>query len=264
MSDMPSKVTLRQFLILVKGLDLEGLVAVIRGRALDTLDFPSLLTLLSQGKSLVRWGDGETANLRNKSTWLQPKDTNLAKDLEELLDFAITSKELIFCAPHDALQHSIFSSKEWNQEKLKTLLTSRILFNLPRYRSLIERKSATSTLWYSNFDKLPELLNVIKITEKDVFFVSNRDSKLLKSKARSYKLHLIPSRAAYLTKGEIEGSFEKWISDVRTPIVIHSGGPTLKALSPKIMQHCQTIDIGHGMLFHATGKQLMEWDVNRE
>jgi hypothetical protein len=61
---------------------------------------------LSSGKTLIRWGDGETALARNKDIWFQSSNSFISKQLE---NFWIDGKEdIVFSLPRSPIEGTIF------------------------------------------------------------------------------------------------------------------------------------------------------------
>ena len=83
-----------------------GMLRVFFGSKLNYFKLSEVIEQLRSGKTLIRWGDGETALARNKDIWYQPSNSSISKHLN---NFWIDGKEnIIFSLPRYSIEGTIF------------------------------------------------------------------------------------------------------------------------------------------------------------
>lgn len=241
-----------------------GLCRFIFGSNPAVISNSELMEGLISGKSFVRWGDGETANLRGKSTWHQSGDPKLSQKLSELIDYCSNSEHVIFGVNFQAIQHSILNRKKWQWSGFRILFSSRVLFNQWKFRKLINSPLADALFWYNHSEQLVNNLDLIIPKNRPILVVSSNSDKLSILRSwNSITLIEISPRDAFRDFQSMVDQVNVWLDTLKDPnngIIILSGGSASKILVPKFSHFCQVIDIGSGFAFAYEGKKVMDWD----
>ncbi len=263
-SIMPTNPTPLKGLLMLLQLTPLGLYKFIFGSSAQKMDDSELLDKLIEGKSFVRWGDGETANLREKSTWHQSGDKELSRKLAELIDFCSMSQDVIFGINFQTIRESLFNKHAWDKGNRNRLLTSRALFNQKRFNCLFNSGIADALYFYNNYKLLPHLMSLIASFERPILVI-NSDSKVLSVLKDWNRIEFIgiKPRDAFKQYDEIERRVETWLDslpDQKEGLLLLSGGSATKVLVTRFSKVCQIIDIGSGFSFAKDGDMVMDWD----
>jgi hypothetical protein len=246
-------------------LDLQGWSRMIRGLHLRCLGIDEVKKHLAEGYSLIRWGDGETANLRGKTTWHQTGSPELAKLLNQMLRFlSSTERRILFGIPSIALEGLILkpSSTAWSQRK--QLWSSRVLFNLREFRVLTEDKVFDSGVFYSQFSRIPEILNALNTDTRDVLYISSSPAPVLEEYCAHLSYVAIPKRDAFAEIENVKIKTLAWLSSSKShPLILFSGGSAVKALCPELIEKSQVVDLGSGVRFLESNRVVLDWEAGR-
>lgn len=233
---------------------------LILGPKLKFLNLNELKKELVLGKSLVRWGDGETAIARGKSISYQSASSNLQLILKNILKK--TDNNTVYGISW--AYNSRIWDKRWNKKSVKVLLSTRIFwcanFNPSKNSNYVE-----TTIFYDLGNKFPIFLNEI----------SKNKSILLLASDKNY-LKVCPSRTKYVECRPKDSfhDFERIISEIdgwkksaydKRLIVFCALGPTTKAIWSHYIgqKRIQVVDIGHGFSFYLNGENGFAWNSNK-
>jgi len=243
-------------------LDLPGILFFLLGRKPELLEDHQVIEMLSSRNHFIRWGDGETANLRTKSSWHQMGDPKLAEKLKELLDYCDDATNVILGVPSSAIESRVILNSDWPLWKLRILSSTRVLMNLKKMRRKDKTTIADAEFWYRNFLNLNLILQTVIDSNKAVLLISGdgEHAKLLNWIA-DLEHFIIPSRDAFDQYQEIENFVSDWVNKKfeKKPIILLAGGSTSKVLLPKFGEYAQFIDVGSGLAYLLKGKIQRDW-----
>ena len=243
-------------------LDIRNIYGFIFGWKRDYLSFDNLCDQLKNGKSFIRWGDGETANLRGKSTWHQLGNLQLSESLKRLIEYIQNNEDIVvFGIPKRAIEGSLLCRSEWPTWLLKILWSTRILFNSRGFRALALRKVADAEIWYTNFKLLPWVFSeVLKIENRDVGLVCSNNFEKLFGETQSFKHFEILPRNAFDDYSVLREKVKNWTFECsNSPILFLAGGSASKLLISENFPSLQIIDIGSGLKALDHGKITRDW-----
>lgn len=255
------KVTLASGIRWFFKLDFKGFKNFFLGENPQYVGNPEVYEYLATGYSIIRWGDGETANLRGKSTWHQESSAELSQRLEAVLQLALKKPEIMIGPSEGILEGRFLDTRSYAWSYRRNCWSTRVLFNLPKFRGLMQRRAFDASWFYKNFTQIPEVFRVLKITERDVLFVSSNSSKFLEKECPALHFLQIDSRNAFRRYPSLEDAVERWLTEhSRDPLVVIAGGSTSKVLISRFHPHAQFVDIGSGMRFLDEGIITYDWD----
>jgi len=261
---MPTNPTPLRGLKLLLTLRPLGLYKFIFGSHAQKMEDSRLITNLIEGKSFVRWGDGETANLREKSTWHQSGNLELSRKLSELIDFCSNSQDVIFGVNFQTIRASLFNRHAWDRGNRNRLLSSRALFNQNRFNRLFKSGVADALYFYYNYETLRHFMSLVASFDRPILVINSDPRVLTVLKDWSAVQFIgIEPRNAFNQYEEIERSVEAWvasISGLRRGLLLLSGGSATKVLVTRFSKVCQIIDVGSGFSFAKEGEIVMDWD----
>lgn len=251
----------------ISQLDSKGLWYLFVGREINELDDQQVIAELKNGKSFIRWGDGETANLRGKSSWHQQGDSELGYELLLCLDYMLSVDRLVLGLPLVAIKDSITNRTSWPVWKIKVLLATRILLNTEKFRSIPRNRISDAEIWYRTYEEIPNILKTIGIENRPVLLISGDPGHHNAIKAICKVDFLsINSINAFGQYREIKMSAVEWCFNHRTkrPIVLLAAGSAGKLLVMHLHPIAQIIDIGSGLSALASGVFERDWIVDPE
>lgn len=229
---------------------------VFFGNKLNYFELNEVIKQLKLGKSLIRWGDGETALARNKDIWFQSSNSVLAIQLN---NFWINQHdEIVFSLPRKAIEKNIFQYLIRRHDFWKEF-SSRVYFASKNYQ-IRSRKFSESHIWYQNFEVLiPALVEIIK--SKPVLLIASDIDifKHLKNTFSKIDFIQIPKKEIFSEKNLISDKIDKWVdknSDNGKPVILLAAGPIGKLLAYDKNRSAQFIDIGYGFAFEL-GKEII-------
>ena len=243
-------------------LDLKGLWFLIVGRTTNELSDQALVKKLEDGLSFIRWGDGETANLRGKSSWHQGANSSLSMELSHALDYMQNDAKLILGLPLVAIKGNLLRQTAWPFWKIKILLATRVLLNTKNIRTIPEDKISDAEFWYRNFSSILKILLSLEIKHRPVLLISGNESHL-DALASICNVHFyqIPAVNAFAQYEEIQNFTVRWCDDriTQRPIVLLAAGSVGKLLIMHLTSRVQVIDIGSGLSALLSGKIERDW-----
>ena len=243
-------------------LDLQGWSRMVGGLRPKCLAIEEIKTFLAEGYSLLRWGDGETANLREKTTWHQTSDPDLAKLLNQLLqDLTSTKKRVLFGLPLNSLQGSLLNPRSFAWSHRKQLWSSRVLFNLKRFRDLTNGHVFDSGIFYNQYSAIPGILKSLNTHARNILYISSTDAPVLKDHCLHLSHLAIPKKDAFTDLERIRTEALSWLSASGSdPLILFSGGSTVKALFLELVERCQVVDLGSGVRFLESSRITLDWE----
>ena len=242
-----------------------GLYRFVFGSNAQMISDSEVLSRLIRGDNFIRWGDGETANLRGKSTWHQTGNEELSRKLSQLLDYCSEGDEILFGINFQAIRNSLFNRTIWNFGILQhLLLSSRALFNHRRFYPYFKHGIADALFFYHHSKDLPDYLRLIAPFERPILVITSNPEalSLLKDWSAVSFIEISPRNAfdGYL---KMVHSAENWIQSLSIPkdgLILLAGGSTSKILILEFSKQCQVIDIGSGFAFAKQDNWVMDWD----
>lgn len=242
-------------------LDARGFLGFFRGHSIQTMTFDELISALRRGMSLVRWGDGETANLRGKDTWHQQADGQLSKMLDQLLLGIYRSEKLVLGVPVSVVENSFLTLVIHQVRLLKIIWSTRVLLNCKLMRKLNPSRLVDSHIFLQQPERVSELLSNLDLGNRDAIYVSSVPSNLMASFSLRLSHLIIPPRNAYSQVEMVRQKLANWLKSAEKPIIFFSAGSAVKVLVLELVHRCQIIDLGSGLRFLDTGAQKYEWDL---
>ena len=213
------------------------------------------LAELKAGKSLYRWGDGETAIARGKDISYQKFDPLLSEKLIELSK--IDSRELIHGISW--AYNSKIWDKTWNLRLFKILFSTRIWW-LVNHKTLPTNQYVETTIWYKFYQKLPAVIKII--AESNPIALVTSSPEYMQYLPENSKLILAPAIDAFDEYQMLHDEVANWVSGFKTgtkPVLLVAVGPTSKAFVLDFYAQVRVIDVGHGLSFHHRGFGKYAW-----
>lgn len=251
----------------ISQLDSKGLWFLVVGREINKLEDQQVVNELKSGKSFIRWGDGETANLRGKSSWHQLGDSQLSQELDLCLDYILDVDNLVLGLPLIAIKDSMTNRSSWPFWKIKVLLATRVLLNTEKFRGIPKNKISDAEIWYRKYEEIPNILESLGIENRPVLLISGDPSHhdAIKAICNADFLPINPINA-FEQYREIQTSAMEWCKghSSERPIVLLAAGSVGKLLVMHIHPSAQVIDIGSGLSALATGIFERDWIIDPE
>lgn len=209
----------------------------------------TLNELISTGKSLIRYGDGEFNIILGEDISYQEFNIKLQKELKELL--LLHDENLMVGIPNafaDLSQHTDEAQKFWREYMIfnRRFLYKFIDFTRTYYDSFISR------LYIGSLKRKDHLRLFNKVKEiwknKDIVFIEGKFSRLgynndLFSNAKSIKRIICPAKNAYSVIDKIINNAQKLPANT---LFILALGPTATILGYKLHQlGYRALDLGH-------------------
>jgi hypothetical protein len=248
-------------------LDHKGFWSLIVGRTVTELNDDEVVESLKLGRSFIRWGDGETANLRGKSSWHQSGDTYLSDELARFLDYIRGADHLILGLPFVAIKGSLFNTSIWPLWKIKVLLSTRVLLNSNRIQSIPSSRVADAEIWYRIFLEIPSILLSIGVKYRPVLLVSgndaHRDAIAAICNADYFEIRSLNAFEQY---EEIHQFTFDWATShiAERPIILLAAGSVGKLLVMHLPTEVQVVDIGSGLSALLEGRIERDWIIHPE
>lgn len=243
-------------------LDLPGIFFFLLGRKPELLEDHQVIEMLRNRNHFIRWGDGETANLRTKSSWHQVGDPRLAEKLRDLLAYCDDSSNVILGIPISAIESRVILNSDWPLWKLRILSSTRVLMNLKKLRRKDKETIADAEFWYRHFLDMNLILGNFIDSKKAVLLISgDTEHARLLNWIADLEHYIIPSRDAFDQYQDMEKFVSVWISRKfeKELVVLLAGGSTSKVLLPKFGEYAQFIDVGSGLAYLLKGKIQRDW-----
>lgn len=203
-----------------------------------------VLEEILQGKSLLRWGDGEIQLVHSQSIHYQDSDFELSAEIMKNI-FRQDSKFIVICSPNKYVCMSIYQL--FKLKKLKIWLYSRYYFI--KYFYLKNKKTGDafgfreesgiqySDIFYNNYFN-GKVIHIISSNPDDkLWFSSNYN-------LNSVNHFRVPPVNSFSYKDSIIGYIDKEVND--SDIVLSSAGPVSKVIVQAVIKNkAQLIDTGH-------------------
>lgn len=241
-------------------LDFRGWLGFVLGVRTLEMTFENFIDNIKAGRSLIRWGDGETANLRIKRNWHQQGHPELSTRLYSLLEMVSQEPEILFGLPLKSLENIFVSRRDFFWPNRKQLWSTRALFNQRYYRSILKIPRIDAELFYRDPGLIPLIMKAIDAPRRDVLFISSKPSPTLVKIVPDIDFLKIPEKDAFATVHDIERKTKKWLNNCRRPVILFAGGSVLKAFCATLVGQCQIIDLGSGVRFLEPGERHMDWE----
>lgn len=210
---------------------------------------------IKDGKSFIRFGDGEVMILTGRDVYFQPTSPSLAKTFSEIINNYRTESEYIIGAPTNKipqLESSLTPVERRVWRLYRTVFSLRFPLNV---------KYAPLTFFYVG-GRFKELIEPI-IRRRHVICVSN--AKVLDEAFRYYATKTFnqvtfietPAQDSFTMQTKIMSALDESLAKKTnlSPIILFAAGPASKAWSYHYTkQGIQCLDIGHGMQLIAHNK----------
>lgn len=203
--------------------------------------------LIKEKKSFIRFGDGEFDILEGKGIHYQKYNKNLAKDLNQILEYYINN--------HNDAKYIVGMPTFFLNKNGSFMLKSRLLLSCWSHTRYYFKKHCDYECKYGNsfifskgneekYEKLWKETNVSR-----AIFVHN-NKKYASDFEKKYKIQTvwieIPDHDSYDNFENIYGDIINSIKDKRNSIILISAGPCGKVLTYKLANEgCWAIDTGH-------------------
>lgn len=209
-----------------------------------------LITTISKGKSLIRFGDGEALIMTGRDIYYQPTSKKLNKIFRKIIAHYDEQAPFVLCLPTVELSETSASLKA--RERYRIWRLFRVFFPL-RMRNDLAYGDYVTFYRGQAFEKV--LSPYIK--DKHLICVANTKTldetlqELLTQKSKQASFVFAPSVNAYQAeekiKADIDLALQKTKPDTK-PLILLAIGPASKALAFEYCQQgIQSLDIGHGM-----------------
>lgn len=205
-----------------------------------------VITEIKKGKSIIRFGDGETALILGQSIHFQKYNKYLAKNLEDIVTNYNNNSSYILCVAERYIQAS---NKELLQKNLfKCWVTSKAYFNHYFNKNA---KYGDAHMFYINGFFENCIAPIIK--NKKIIFIT-KESDILAKQPIIDKVFLntvwitTPEKDSYDEFDSILESVMSKVEKKEDTVVVISTGPMGKVLAYMLSNMgIQSIDIGHGV-----------------
>jgi len=223
-----------------------GLYRVFFGSKLNYFSLKEVIGHLKSGKTLIRWGDGETALARNKDIWFQSSNLVISKQLNRF--WFNDNENIVFSLPRSPIEGTIFKYLSQRGNFYKEF-SSRVYFS-KKYFEIKHRVFADTYIWYDNYAMLKPALIELSNDKKTLLVASDAD---IFNNLQSYILGVdflqIPKKEIFNEKDSLVAKVETWINTNQgtgKPLILLAAGPIGKLIACEMHKYAQFIDIGHG------------------
>jgi hypothetical protein len=223
-----------------------GLYRVFFGSKLNYFSLKEVIGHLKSGKTLIRWGDGETALARNKDIWFQSSNLVISKQLNGF--WFNDNENIVFSLPRSPIEGTIFKYLSQRGNFYKEFST-RVYFS-KKYFEIKHRVFADTYIWYDNYAMLKPALIELSNDKKTLLVASDPD---IFNNLQSYILGVdflqIPKKEIFNEKDSLVAKLETWINTNQgtgKPLILLAAGPIGKLIACEMHKYAQFIDIGHG------------------
>lgn len=224
------------------------LIASTKPTPVTELSTTDVIQAIRDGKSFIRFGDGEAMILTGRDVYFQPTNPALARAFSEIIKNYQTASKYIIGAPTNKIP---LSELELTPVERRVWRLYRTLFPL---RFPLDVKYAPLTFFYVG-GRFKELIEPI-IKLRHVICVSN--AKVLDEAFRDYATTIFtkatfietPAYNSFVNQAEILQAIDEAIAKEAelSPIILFAAGPASKAWAYHYTnQGVQCLDIGHGM-----------------
>jgi hypothetical protein len=250
-----------QLLFWISTISAQGVIPFFRGWSISEVSDEEIVKNLSLGHSMIRWGDGETANLRLKSTFHQKSSSELSRELNYLLDQVLSNSSLMFGLPILGLQYPIVGNKNFSYSLLKIYFSTRVLFNQRRFLQFKKFPVIDQMFWYKNYSKITEILSRVDFQERSVLFISSHDEKEFFKGCKDFTFVKVAPIDSFNYHNLLISQVTLWIDNSKQkPLLLLAGGAASKVVGARFLEKCQVIDIGSGIRFNRIGGVKYDWD----
>jgi hypothetical protein len=233
-----------------------GIYRVFFGSKLKYLKLDEVIEQLKSGKTLIRWGDGETALARKKDIWFQTSNLSISKKLNEF--WLNDNKDIIFSLPRSPIEGTIFKYLSQRGDFFKEF-SSRVYFS-KKYYGIKYRVFADTYIWYNNYAMLKPVLIELSNNKKTLLVASDVDVfNNLQSYVFGVDFLQIPKKEIFNEKDSLVANLETWINanqGADKPVILLAAGPIGKLIACEMHKYAQFIDIGHGFALEL-GKEII-------
>lgn len=230
-------------------------VRLFIGPKITFISDENFLAELKVGKSLYRWGDGETAIARGKDISYQKFDPLLS---EKLIKLSNTDSNSLIHGVSWAYNSRIWN-QTWNLRLFKILFSTRIWW-LVNHQILPMNQYVETTVWYKYYEKLPDVIQ--SIADNNPIALVTSSPEYMKYLPINSKLILAPAKDAFDVYDELQEEITDWVFGFKNgekPVLLVAVGPTSKALVLDFYRQVRVIDVGHGFSFHHRGFGKYAW-----
>ena len=212
--------------------------------------------LLIRGYSFVRWGDGETAIMRNKSISYQESVEELRAKMMNLLIHP--PNRLVFGLPWVTYASPIDS--RWNKRVFGIMFSTRVYW-AKRFRSQFKQVNMSRTeFWWDHANEIPTILASLHRQGRNLVLVGPK--KFLSLCPKKTEFIEIDSQDAFATYEKLSETVSMlFIKYGTTLTLLAAAGPTTKALVNDFADSFQILDIGHGFDFALNGYGAWSWSL---
>lgn len=231
-------------------------VYLLRGCPISLTSDPDVVSLMKQGFSFVRWGDGETAIVRRKSISYQESNLKLREKLIHLS--AHPFKTVIFGLPWAAYVSPF--DERWNKRIFGIMFSTRVYW-AKRFRSQFKQVNMSRTeFWWDHANEIPTILTSLHRQGRNLVLVGPK--KFLSLCPEKTEFIEIDSQDAFATYEKLSETVSKlFIKYGSTLTLLAAAGPTTKALVNDFADSFQILDIGHGFDFALNGYGAWSWSL---
>lgn len=216
------------------------------------------------GKSLIRFGDGEIALMREIDIHFQKSEKSLSQTLWQIVNsynnessFMLTLNNFMLAKPNSILKE---------KGLLRMWLPMKVMYNI--YFNKEQKYADTEMFYYKGFFR-DKILPIIQ--NKNMIIISKKENieKIQNSElSKQYKIFYIISKStnAYFEKDIIKKQIDSVIRDLNDNQIVNEQivllpacGPLSKVLAFEYLSsNTQTLDMGHGIEIAFTNEDYSE------
>jgi hypothetical protein len=235
----------------------KSLQNLILGCPLKIIPDEDVFRLLLSGASFFRWGDGETAIVRNKSIYYQKADIELR---QKLIDLSINpSNMMIVGLPW--VTYATPLDKRWNKRTFGIMFSTRVYWAKKFKRNHQECIFSRTEFWWNYPERIPLILKDIQKQGRQIVLVGPK--KFLKLCPKNTDTIEIPQKDAFLSYQALSNRILEFYEGHGSKLtLVVAAGPTAKALVKDFADKFQVIDIGHGFDFAYHQGRIWSWSTD--